>query len=195
MIAALVAGLFALAAWIYLLAGRGGFWLARERDDRGPSAPAPAAWPSVVAVVPARNEADVIESALSGLLAQDYPGDFRIILVDDDSADGTGDLARGMATGDRLTVISGAPLPAGWTGKVWAQSQGITAAGAADFLLLTDADIAHAPDNLRRLTARAEEGGLVLTSLMAKLAVKTWADRLLIPAFVFSLPCSIPSPG
>jgi hopene-associated glycosyltransferase HpnB len=180
-------GILALAIWAYLLAGRGGFWLA-DQTDADESA-APAAWPAVTAVVPARDEADVIAEAVGSLLTQDYPGRFHIILVDDDSSDGTADLARAAAdalgAGDRLTVLPAAPLPAGWTGKLWAVSQGVTAAGPDPrHLLLTDADIAHDPDGVRRLVSRAEAGGFVLTSLMAELHCKTFAERLLIPAFV-----------
>ena len=183
---ALAIGLVALAAWIYLLLARGLFWMARERDDRREPA-APAQWPAVTAVVPARNEADVIARSIGSLLAQDYPGDFRVVLVDDNSDDGTGAAARALDGGGRLRVIGGAPLASGWTGKLWAVRQGVAAASEAGpkYLLLTDADIAHSPDNLRRLVARAEAGGLVLTSLMAKLTVETWPERLLIPAFVF----------
>ena len=145
----------------------------------------------MVAVVPARDEADVVARSIASLMAQDYPGDFRVILVDDNSTDATAGgrrAAPGAAMGGAWRS-SPAPPPGGWTGKLWAQRQGIERAGrgpeAPDYLLLTDADIAHAPDNLRRLVARAEAGGLVLTSLMARLTVQTWAERLLIPAFVF----------
>jgi len=187
---ALAFGGAALAAWVYLLGGRGGFWLARETDAQPP--PHPASWPTVAAVVPARNEADVIARSIGSLLAQDYPGSFRVILVDDDSSDGTAEAARAEAerlgAADRLEVIAGAPLPAGWTGKLWAVSQGVARAGALEpppkRLLLTDADIAHGPDNLRGLVARAEGDGQVLTSLMAELHCRTWPERLLIPAFV-----------
>ena len=114
-----------LAIWLYLLLGRGCFWLARERDDRD-RPPEPAAWPAVVAVVPARNEADVIARSIGSLLAQDYPGAFRVVLVDDQSDDGTGAAPRARPARDgRLTVLAGAPLPAGWTGKLWAVSQGV----------------------------------------------------------------------
>jgi hopene-associated glycosyltransferase HpnB len=177
----------ALAAWAYLVLARGMFWMARERDDRDEPPASPAAWPAVTAVIPARNEADVIDRTIGSLLAQDYPGEFRIILVDDGSSDRTGDIARGLDTSGRLTVLTGAALPSGWTGKLWAVRQGVEAATTTKpkYLLLTDADIAHAPDNVRALVRRAEGGGLVLTSLMAKLTVETWAEQLLIPAFVF----------
>lgn len=180
-------GALTLAIWLYLTFARGGFWLLRERDDRT-APPEPKRWPSVLAVVPARNEADVIERSIGSLLAQDYPGAFRVILVDDQSEDGTADHARALpASPERLTVMTGAPLPHGWTGKLWAVSQGVAGAAetAPDYLWLTDADIGHAPDNLRRLVARAEGEGRVLVSLMAKLHCSGWAEQLLIPAFVF----------
>jgi hopene-associated glycosyltransferase HpnB len=184
-----VIGGIALAAWIYLLLGRGFFWLARERDDAALPAE-PAVWPDVVAVVPARNEADVIEGSIGSLLAQDYPSAFRVVLVDDASDDGTAARAQSLAgAGERLTVLTGRPLPAGWTGKLWAVSQGVEAAetlsAASEYLWITDADIAHDPQTLRRLVARAEAGALALVSLMARLQTGTWPERLLIPAFLF----------
>lgn len=176
-------GLVTLAIWFAILGGRSGFWLARERDTRAPG-DLPH-WPLVTAVVPARDEADVIERSIASLAAQDYPGDFRIILVDDGSTDGTTARARAVGT-DRLTIVDGAPLASGWTGKLWAVSQGIAAAGAApDYLLLTDADIAHAPDTLRTLVARAVSDDRVLVSLMARLRCDSFAERALVPAFVF----------
>ena len=193
-LAALIIALLALATWTYLLVGHGGFWRMAERDDRdAPSSPAtwPAAsWPGVTAVVPARNEADVIARSVGGLLAQDYPGRFQVILVDDNSDDGTAEAARAEARrlgcAERLTVLAGQPLPAGWTGKLWAMRQGIEAAGdEPDYLWLTDADIAHTPDNLRALVGRAEADGRVLVSLMARLTTETFAEAMLIPAFVF----------
>lgn len=184
---------FALAAvaplglWLYLLLGRGMFWRARERDD-AEIAPEPACWPSVAAVVPARNEADAIARSIGSLLAQDYPGAFRIVAVDDRSDDGTGERARALDSRGKLVVISGVARPAGWTGKVWAMAQGAghaTRQFAPDYLWFTDADIAHAPDNLRRLIARAEARKLVLASLMAKLSCIAPAERVFIPAFVY----------
>jgi hopene-associated glycosyltransferase HpnB len=184
MIAAVLFGFLPLAIWLYLLLARQGFWLLRERDTL--LVAAPAVWPSVVAVVPARNEADVIQRSLASLLAQDYPGDFKIVLVDDQSDDGTGDLARAMNK-DRLTILTGGARPPGWTGKLWAMRQGVdhAAQSAPEFFWFTDADIAHAPDNLRNLVARAEERSRVLVSLMARLSCRTAAEHFLIPAFVF----------
>jgi hopene-associated glycosyltransferase HpnB len=178
-----LAGL-ALAVWIYLLVGRGMFWMMRERD--GGEAPLEA-WPSVTAIVPARNEAETIAQSIGSLLSQDYPGAFRIVLVDDQSTDGTAEIARALDRTGRLTVLTGAPLPDGWTGKLWAMKQGIAQAtgGSPEYLWLTDADIAHTPDNLRALVSRAASGGLVLVSLMAKLRCEDFAERFLIPPFVF----------
>ena len=186
-------GLLALAIWLYLLLGRGGFWLARERDDReeAPDPPSsPENWPRRYGGrVPARDEADVIARSIGSLLAQDYPGPFRVVLVDDNSGDGTGDIARTLVDASgRLEVLTGAPLPAGWTGKLWAQSQGVAraAAFAPDYLLLTDAG--HRPRSGHSAQARRPRRSamrLVLTSLMALLTVETWPERLLIPAFVF----------
>ena len=176
--------IIAAGAWAYLLLLRGGFWLTRERDDAD-SPPEPETWPSVVAVVPARNEADVIGASIGSLAEQNYPGDFRIVLVDDSSDDGTAAVA---PASPRLEVLTNTSLPSGWTGKLWAVHHGVehaTRATKPDYLLLTDADISHSPDNLRSLVARAESKDLVLTSLMAKLSTDSRADRLMIPAFVF----------
>jgi hopene-associated glycosyltransferase HpnB len=178
--------LVALVVWLYLLLARGGFWRCTERDDRPP--PRLPAWPRVAAVVPARNEADGIAQSVGSLLEQDYPGGWTVILVDDDSSDGTADVARRTANAsERLRVVTSRGLPAGWTGKLWALEQGISTALAQspDYLLLTDADIVHAPDSVSRLVARAETDGLVLTSLMVKLRCESFAERANIPAFIF----------
>ena len=181
--------LVALAIWLYLALGRGMFWRASVRDDRAPSPPA--AWPRIVAVIPARNEADNIGSCIGSLLAQDYQGSLSILLVDDNSEDATAAVARAAAERSgsqvRLTVLQGKPLPAGWTGKLWAVKQGIDAAQAEapDYLLLTDADIVYDRDVVSWLTAHAEQGGVVLTSLMAKLRAESLAERAFIPAFIY----------
>jgi hopene-associated glycosyltransferase HpnB len=184
MIAGILFGFVPLAIWLYLLLLHRGFWLLRERDTAAVTQPA--AWPSVVAVVPARNEADVIQQSVGSLVAQEYPGPFHIVLVDDLSDDGSADLARGLGS-DRLTVLAGGPRPSGWTGKLWAMQQGSDLATTLqpEFFWFTDADIAHSPDNLRQLVARAESGGRVLVSLMARLHCKSTAEHFLIPAFVF----------
>ncbi|MCQ8774557.1 glycosyltransferase [Streptomyces telluris] len=177
-----------LAAWVWLLLGQGFFW---RTDVRLPGRTPPAQWPSVAIVVPARDEAEVLPSSLPSLLAQDYPGRAEIFLVDDGSSDGTGDLARALAAehgGLPLTVDSpGEPGP-GWTGKLWAVRHGMALARArtdAEYLLLTDADIAHAPDSLRELVSAARSGGLDLVSQMARLRVATAWERLIVPAFVY----------
>ena len=180
-----------LLIWCVLLFARGGFWRARPA---APLASAPReAWPAVAAVVPARNEADVIAQAVGTLLAQEYPGPFHVIVVDDHSTDGTADAARAAALAlqcpERLTVLGAKPLPPGWSGKVWAQSQGIEAVRTlglpADFLLLTDADIGHPTDAVMQLVARADAEKRDLVSLMVRLRCDSFWEKALIPAFVF----------
>jgi hopene-associated glycosyltransferase HpnB len=130
---------------------------------------------------------------VASLLRQRYPGRFTITVVDDQSTDGTGEVARraaeAMEAADRLTVLRGSDLPPGWTGKVWAMRQGVAYAASEpeppDFFLFTDADIAYAPDSLPRLVSGAVARKTVLTSLMVKLRCQSMAERLLIPAFVF----------
>jgi hopene-associated glycosyltransferase HpnB len=188
MSAAFIVASVALGAWIYLLGFRGMFWLARERDDRGNPIPDPPVWPSVVAIVPARDEAELIEQSAGSLLAQDYPGGFRIFLIDDQSTDNTAALAGALNRDGRLIVLQGTGRPSGWTGKLWALNQGIvhaTEGQPPDYFWFTDADITHTKDNLRHLVARAEHDNLVMVTLMAKLRCESLAERFLIPAFVF----------
>jgi hopene-associated glycosyltransferase HpnB len=179
-----------LAVWVYLISARGAFWLNPVRDDASPDDPA--AWPRVIAVVPARNEADCIAASIRSLLAQDYPGAFEVVLVDDDSHDGTAEIARrasALGRGDRLSVVTSRALPSGWTGKLWSLKQGIEAARLSptppDYLLLTDADIVHEADTARWLVAQARTIGSVLTSLMAELRCESLAERSHVPAFIF----------
>jgi hopene-associated glycosyltransferase HpnB len=176
-----------LAAWLWLLLCQGFFW---RTDVRLPLREEPGDWPPVCVVVPARDEAAVLPAGLPSLLAQDYPGRAEVFLVDDGSSDGTADLARELARrhgGLPLTVDSPGEPPAGWTGKLWAVRHGIALARAREpeYLLLTDADIAHAPDSLRELVAAARTGGFDLVSLMARLRVESVAERLVVPAFVY----------
>lgn len=186
MIMTIIGGLSA-CAWLYLLFARGRFWLVTE----APPATGPLSDARVTVVIPARNEADGIATTVTSLLSQDHPGPVAIVLVDDHSTDGTADLARAAARAlgalDRLDIIAARDLPPGWTGKLWAVSEGLDRARATapDFILLTDADITHAPDNVSTLVRRALADDLDLTSLMVRLSTKTLAEKALIPAFVF----------
>ena len=189
---ALAIAAVSLAIWIYLVLGRGFFWRARPWEADA-EVSAPPTWPRVVAVIPARNEADMILDTLASLLGQDYPGPFSVILVDDHSDDGTAQAARAVAARAQskhpLTTVAGATLPPGWTGKLWAVSQGVTRACEVtvppDYLLLTDADIAYEPNALRILVATAQARGLALASLMVELHCESLAEKALVPAFVF----------
>jgi hopene-associated glycosyltransferase HpnB len=172
----------ALAVWIYLLAGHGRFW--QDGPFLQPSPPPARPMPPVCIVVPARNEADSILACLRSLLAQDYPGPFRVVLVDDLSSDGTGHLADSLAD-PRLTVIRGAAHPPGWSGKLWALNQGIDAAGRAELLLLTDADIVHQPSHLTTLVTHLEAHRLDMASEMVALHCASPAEYALVPPFVF----------
>lgn len=176
-------GLLACLAWAVLLLGRGFFWRARDDDSDAARLPDPAGWPAVCAIIPARDEAETIAATVRSLVAQDYPGSLRIVVVDDRSADATG--AQALAAG--AEVVTGTAKPPDWSGKLHALQQGLdaVAGGAHEFLLFTDADITHAPDSLRRLVQRAVSRELDLVSLMARLRCETAAERWLIPAFVF----------
>jgi hopene-associated glycosyltransferase HpnB len=174
--------------WIYLIAARGNFWHVPNfsilRDFRTAGMQA-----RVAIVVPARNEADVIAQPIQSLLAQDYPGPLHIYVVDDQSSDHTANVVREAAAGhhERLCLLSSSPLPQGWSGKMWALSQGVQHASdfAPDYLLFTDADIVHGPDSVSSLVALADAGNRDLVSMMVKLRCDSFAERALIPAFVF----------
>ncbi|WP_405982088.1 glycosyltransferase [Streptomyces sp. NBC_00158] len=186
----LIAACASLAAWLWLTLAQGMFW---RTDVRLPPRTAPAHWPSVAVVVPARDEAGVLPLSLPSLLAQDYPGEARIVLVDDGSTDGTAALARRLAAeqpGLPLAVVTPGDPPPGWTGKLWALRHGIAHARTSGerepaYLLLTDADIAHEPDSLRELVAAATSADLDLVSLMARLRTAGFWERLVVPAFVY----------
>ncbi len=174
------------AIWLYLLLARGGFWRPRTLP-----AVSETAHGRVVAVLPARDEAEHIARAVGSLLRQHGVGELHVIVVDDGSTDDTAGEAHRAAVAAgataRLTVLSGAPLAPGWSGKLWAMSQGVAAAErlAPDFLLFTDADIEHADDSVAALVAQAERQRRDLVSVMVRLSSVTWAERCLIPAFVF----------
>ncbi len=182
----------ALAIWVYLLLGRGGFWLTPKYDDLEPQ-PAAISWPAIAVVVAARNEADSIADCVASILQQPYPGLLSMVLIDDQSSDGTAELARKAAASvdaaDRLTVLAGRELPSGWTGKMWAVHQGLDHVAnwpeQPQFVLLTDADIVYSGDVVMRLVARAQTKNLAMASIMAKLRCVSFAERFLIPAFIF----------
>jgi hopene-associated glycosyltransferase HpnB len=177
----------AVVIWLYLIFGRGLFWKLGESEDLDPRQLSK----RVAIVIPARDEAETIGHALGSLLSQDYHGPYHIFLVDDHSQDGTLDQAQAAArkTGkpELLTAICARSLPEGWTGKLWALSEGIDNSQAfqPDYILFSDADVLHASDSLARLVARAEAGGYDLVSCMVKLKCESFAERALMPAFVF----------
>ena len=168
-----------LLIWLYLVAAHGRFWQAGPLLAPARSTIAP----PVAVVVPARDEAPMITASLRSLLAQDYAGRLRIILVDDGSGDGTGTIARGLAD-SRLTIVDGRPRPSGWSGKLWAVAQGLTETDDAELILLTDADIVHERQHIATLVAQAVRGDFDLVSEMVALSCTSPAERALVPAFV-----------
>lgn len=183
--------ILSLIIWIGLLCFRGGFWRCQPQLEQEALNSELAILPRICAVIPARNEADVLPETLRSLFLQDYPGVFKIILVDDRSTDGTAEVAKTTAQSleklAQLEVILAEPLPLGWSGKLWAMQQGVQKAQSfsPDYILFTDADIWHDPANLRRLVAKATQDNLDLASVMVRLRCDSFWERLLIPAFVF----------
>lgn len=186
----LILTFLSLAIWVILLGFRGQFWQADQKLE------APTTeleeLPSVCAIIPARNEAELLPLTLRSLFLQNYPGTFSIILVDDQSTDNTGNVAKKVAQLNinwQLNVISSQPLPPGWTGKLWAIEQGLryaqTLTPQPDYFLLTDADIDHDTSNLRQLVTKAHQENLDLVSLMVLLRCESFWEKLLIPTFVF----------
>jgi hopene-associated glycosyltransferase HpnB len=176
--------------WLYLLLGRGRFW--QSGPELAPAVSTAASRvPAVAIVVPARDEAPFIEATMRSLLAQDYAGPCRVILVDDGSSDGTGAIARGVTHlpapihAPHLTVLTGRPRPAGWSGKLWAVAQGVAEAGETELILLTDADIIHQPGHLAALVEHLRRTGCDMVSEMVALRCRSLAEQALVPAFVF----------
>ena len=176
------------AIWLYLFFFRGNFWQVHEDTAELPS---PKRWPRVVAIVPARDEAETISRSVTSLARQNYPGEFSVVVIDDHSTDGTAELARKAAeecaATRKVTVYSASELPRGWTGKVWATKEAVAAVAdqAPAYFWLTDADIEQAPDALGRLVCRAERDSLDLASFMVLLPVKALPERLLIPPYLY----------
>jgi hopene-associated glycosyltransferase HpnB len=182
-------GVLTLCTWLYLWLGHTSFW----KIEHDPNPAPPEGWPSVVAIIPARNEAELIPETLRYLFAQDYPGDFRVVLVDDHSQDGTAEAAIKVAAEigaeAEVSILTAELLPPGWTGKVWAMDQGVTrgipAGDGSRYVLFCDADISHGVGALRELDCRAEAGPCDLVSFMVKLQCSTVSEKLMIPAFVY----------
>jgi len=172
-----------LFIWFHLTYFRGGFW---KSDQRLSEVFEMDRWPAVVTVIPARNEAETIAITVNSLLEQQYKGQLHIIVVDDNSDDATAEAAGAHSN---LKVIRGKPLQSGWTGKLWAVHQGLEEianfAPKAEYVLLTDADIAHHPQNLELLVSKAVKSKRGLVSLMVALRCESFWERLLIPAFVY----------
>lgn len=201
-----VLGIITLGIWLHLFFGRGWFWRVGKLDaDREPLETL-WEWPSVIAVVPARNEEETIGQVVAGLVKQDYPGAFSIVIVDDHSEDGTAGVAQHAAddngAGERVSIVRASALAEGWTGKLWALNEGVFKVGGTEwgasgaevpaptpevpaYYWFTDADVTHAPDTLRRLVGRAKRDGLDLASLMVLLQANTLPERVLIPAFLY----------
>jgi hopene-associated glycosyltransferase HpnB len=201
-----VLGIITLAIWLHLFFGRGWFWRVSKLDADQNEVESLSDWPAVLAVVPARNEAETIGRVVTALAQQDYPGKFSVIVVDDYSEDATADIAQQAAahnaSRERVRVVSASAVPEGWTGKLWALNEGVSSGSvitaavstvarsrvapeAPVFYWFTDADVTHAPDTLRRLVARAHRDSLDLASLMVLLQAKTLPERALIPAFLY----------
>jgi hopene-associated glycosyltransferase HpnB len=184
-----IAGVFCLVVWLALLVARGGFW--NVGNFFAPRLPAARIHGLVAVIIPARDESEVIATAVRSLLNQSVADRIHIFVVDDQSTDQTaevaGETAAKMGRSNAVTVIPGSQLPPGWTGKLWAVEQGIRRADKLNpsFLLLTDADIRHAPGNVATLVAVAEAGNYDLASFMVKLHCRSFAERFLIPPFVF----------
>ncbi len=192
MLALSIACAVAAVAWTYLVAGHGGYW--RTSEWLPPLSRDPDTWPDVVAVVPARNEAEMLPATLPALLGQQYPGALTVVVVDDHSSDGTAEVAAKLGAGRPLKVIAGTAAPSGWAGKVWAMAQGLGAAGLSPaagarpgrgYVLFTDADIAWDTGTLRGLVAAAEADDRELVSQMALLRTTTGWERVVVPAFVY----------
>jgi len=202
---AFILAAIALLIWVGLLTAWGQFWRADQRLDSNHSSATASVlatpWPSVTVIIPARNEAELIAESVRSHLTRRYSGSLHVLLVDDQSADGTAAIARQTAQdcgrADALSILSGQPLPAGWTGKLWAMEQGfrhLQQSARTDYVLFTDADIEHDPQSLQQLVAKAESEQLDLVSLMVMLRCQSLWEKLLIPAFIFFFQMLYPFP-
>ncbi len=200
----LIIALLSVLVWLGLLFARQGFWRADQRLEAASSGPPREAWPSVTAIIPARDEATVIGKSVASVLGQSYPGRLRVLVVDDSSQDGTGQVARNLLAEQSNAqrggeVLSAPPLPAGWAGKLWAihcaEQRLLGEAAEPDYVWLTDADIVHAPDTLSRLVEKARIGQFSMVSVMVRLRLESFWERRLVPAFIFFFQKLYPFPA
>jgi hopene-associated glycosyltransferase HpnB len=169
--------LLSLCVWVYLFSAHGRFWM--SSPELTPTIPQE--HPDVDVIVPARDEAATIGAVIRSLLDQDYPGTFRVTLVDDDSSDDTAKLAGSAAN---LQILRAGSKPDRWSGKLWALNKGVLAT-AAPLVLFTDADIVHDPRHLSTLVAKLLGSRLGMVSEMVRLNCESFAERALVPAFVY----------
>lgn len=183
---ALILASVSAVIWLYLALFRGRFWLANQRLSTEHAQLD--TWPDIAIVIPARNEQGVIKPTLTSFQNQDYPGYLSIIVVDDNSEDGTVDDIK-HSRDTKTELLQGRAVPAGWTGKLWALQQGIDEIllrkPLPAFFLFSDADIIHPKESVRQLVLHAEERALELVSLMVRLNCRSKWEMILIPAFVF----------
>lgn len=192
----LILALLSLAIWVGLIFFHHGFWRCDQLLPAGTQLGEDA--PDVVAIVPARNEAETIQACARSILSQDYPGSIHLIIVNDNSEDETAQLAKAVIDASPRSgeVIQGQALKEGWSGKLWALSQGVAKADdAAPYLWFSDADIEHGPQVLSGLITHAERGERGLVSLMVRLRAQTFFEKLVVPAFIFFFQKLYPFPA
>ncbi len=195
--------LLSVLIWLALLFARDGFWRADQQLPPLPPGEVEGPWPAVTAIVPARNEEAVIAESVTSLIDQDYPGPLQVLVVDDSSEDATAARARTVfaerqAENRQGSVLTAPPLPAGWAGKLWALNtaeQQLRREQAPTYVWLSDADIRHSPDTLRRLVTKARDGQLAMVSQMARLRLDSFWERRLVPAFIFFFQKLYPFPA
>jgi chlorobactene glucosyltransferase len=169
-----IAGILLVNLPLFPLLGRGKTWSG--------------AWPRVSVLVPARDEAAVIGETVRTLATQDYP-DLEVIVLDDHSTDGTGDLAR--AASDKVVVLRGADLPDDWAGKNWACHQ-MAQAATGDILVFTDADVRWQPGAVRALVAQMLTSRADLLTVWPTQTTVTWAERLVVPLMALVVMAYLP---